>query len=286
MNIRSQLFAVLCIISLSASAQDKIFKKDGKVIESKVKAIGDNTIVYKRFDNQDGPEYTLFKNEVNKIVYENGTTDNFNGTGSMHGKAKGPNGKNAKSPDNILAVIPGAYTAAVDGTMNDVGIGLSYERLADNNGHFGLLLPLMINFSSKQDYANNYYYGSSTGYSGDKSYRSVMFAPGAKFYPARKNETVRYALGFQFFALFGKEPYEIYDGSYTSSSTLQQDWKYNMFGMIISNSVSLSVAEKFYMEFFINGCIPFSDNRFNNHTASDNLFAPFIQFGFKMGGRF
>src|SRR6185369_11826486 len=83
----------------------------------------------------------------------------------------------SKFGDNIICVIPGAYTAALDGSINDVGVGVSYERLLDDKGHFGLVLPLMINFSSDKDFNNHYSYSSSYA-SAYKSYTSVLFAPG------------------------------------------------------------------------------------------------------------
>lgn len=60
-----------------ANAQDVITKKNGEKVLTRVIEVGDQSIKYKRFDNQDGPLYTISKAEVSSIVYENGYTDNF-----------------------------------------------------------------------------------------------------------------------------------------------------------------------------------------------------------------
>ena len=144
-------------ICFSARAQDKIYKTDGGVIEAKVKKVDPAAVIYKRFDNQDGPEYTILKKQVTKIVYQNGTTDGFEGdakkdaSGNNSG-VKGGKAAKSKYGDNIISVTPGAYTAAVDGSMNDVGVGISYERLLDKRGHIGLNLPVLMSFSSNKDY--------------------------------------------------------------------------------------------------------------------------------------
>ena len=57
------------------SAQDIILKKDASEIEAKVTKVGSTDIEYKRWDNLDGPTYTIPTGEVFIIKYENGTTD-------------------------------------------------------------------------------------------------------------------------------------------------------------------------------------------------------------------
>lgn len=63
---------VLAMFSFIAHAQDVIVKKDGSTITSKVTAITGSEIKYKKFSNLNGPTYTIGKNEVNYINYENG----------------------------------------------------------------------------------------------------------------------------------------------------------------------------------------------------------------------
>lgn len=71
------IFMFLC--STSCFAQDVIVKKDGSTILSKVIEIGSTEIKYKKFSNQDGPTYSIYKSEIQTINYENGEKENFSG---------------------------------------------------------------------------------------------------------------------------------------------------------------------------------------------------------------
>lgn len=73
-----QLFVMLLLLcSAVANAQDVIVKKDGSTILSKVLEVGQNEIKYKKFDNLDGPTYTIQKSELQAINYQNGAKDTF-----------------------------------------------------------------------------------------------------------------------------------------------------------------------------------------------------------------
>lgn len=71
-------FATLFILlGGSVSAQDMIHTMDGCVIEAEVLEIGERDILYKAFDNPDGPDYRLSTARVAYIVFENGTRQDF-----------------------------------------------------------------------------------------------------------------------------------------------------------------------------------------------------------------
>jgi TM2 domain-containing membrane protein YozV len=59
-------------------AQDIIILKNGNDIQAIVKEVGIDDVKYKRFDNQNGPNYTLKKSDIFMIRYENGSKDVFN----------------------------------------------------------------------------------------------------------------------------------------------------------------------------------------------------------------
>ena len=71
------LLLVLLFTSIQLFAQDIIIKRDGSEISSIVKAITEESITYLKFENQTGPSYTLSKNSVFMIKYQNGTKDVF-----------------------------------------------------------------------------------------------------------------------------------------------------------------------------------------------------------------
>mgnify|MGYP007056182923 CR=1 FL=1 len=54
------LFCALVVLCRNAFAQDIIHTIDGRSIEAKVIEINDNDILYKTFDNLDGPNYRAF----------------------------------------------------------------------------------------------------------------------------------------------------------------------------------------------------------------------------------
>lgn len=71
------LLMVFFASTFTASAQDVIVKKDGSTILSKVIEIGTTEVKYKKWNNQNGPNYTILKSDVQAINYENGVKDTF-----------------------------------------------------------------------------------------------------------------------------------------------------------------------------------------------------------------
>lgn len=73
------LFLMLALTggAMKCAAQDVIVKKDGSTIVSKVLEITSTEVKYKKFTNQNGPTYTILKDEVQAINYENGEKDVF-----------------------------------------------------------------------------------------------------------------------------------------------------------------------------------------------------------------
>ena len=69
---------VLTLIFSSSWSQDKIYRNNGKVVEAKILEIGSGEIKYKEFNNPDGPIYILETDKIKKIVFANGTSQQFN----------------------------------------------------------------------------------------------------------------------------------------------------------------------------------------------------------------
>lgn len=70
------LIFFLLAISLT-QAQDKIYRKNGKIVEAKVLEIGSSEVKYKEFNNPDGPVYVLETDRIIKIVFANGKVQKF-----------------------------------------------------------------------------------------------------------------------------------------------------------------------------------------------------------------
>lgn len=59
------------------SAQDRIYFFDSRVVDAIVDEVGEEVIYYRMFDNQYGPVYSVSPYSLVKIVYQNGTEQNF-----------------------------------------------------------------------------------------------------------------------------------------------------------------------------------------------------------------
>jgi len=293
MNIRTHLLVILIGMSCSALAQDKIYKKDGVIINAKVKVVGTTSVTYKRYDNPEGPEYTILKKELVQIKYENGTIDVFERPDAKEGhRSAGKDGAKKekfaqKYGANIISIIPAAYTASVDGTINDVGIGICYERALDERGHISFNLPVLVSFLSNNDFANNVVYNYTPGTTSYGTYYSWYIMPGIKFYPAPNIYRVRYSLGVSFFAILGSEPYAVYDNNNQTSNYNEGDHNYTMYGFMLSNSVNIAATKHLGMALDLGMGIPVSDNRYADNNGGLVAFnGPFIQIGLKLGYRF
>lgn len=70
----------LTIVPRLAICQDFITLKDGREVKSKIVEISekDKIVKYKKFDNPDGPVYTVELAEITKIKYSNGSEESYN----------------------------------------------------------------------------------------------------------------------------------------------------------------------------------------------------------------
>jgi hypothetical protein len=78
-KMRKISLTVLMTISTLTScfSQDIITKKTAEDIQTKIIEITTSEVKYKKFDNLDGPTFTLLKSEILMIRYENGSKDIF-----------------------------------------------------------------------------------------------------------------------------------------------------------------------------------------------------------------
>lgn len=66
-----------CILFNIVTAQDSIFLRNKKVIAGKVSEIGESVISYKKAENPAGPDYKISVGNVKRIVFENGSVEEF-----------------------------------------------------------------------------------------------------------------------------------------------------------------------------------------------------------------
>jgi len=131
-----KLFLVLVgfLILNTLSAQDVILKKNGDEISAKIQEVGVTDIKYKKFENPDGPMYTILKSEVMMIKYQNGTKDVF------------PLDNNSQQNNNVVAqpvvvgkaklIVYHPRTPNVRSMVYDIYVDNSYLTKVNNNSYF------------------------------------------------------------------------------------------------------------------------------------------------------
>lgn len=72
------LFSVVALVITSVCfAQDIIVQKDGSTIAAKITKVTQSEVEYKKFNNQNGPTYSISTKNLQCINYQNGTKDTF-----------------------------------------------------------------------------------------------------------------------------------------------------------------------------------------------------------------
>ncbi len=69
---------IFLVLSAKCFGQDTLFFRNGDKIASKIEQISQEEIKYYRFNNLNGPVYSISKEDVTKIRYKNGVIDYFN----------------------------------------------------------------------------------------------------------------------------------------------------------------------------------------------------------------
>ena len=76
---RLLIIVVLSLPGLTVGAQDLIVRRDGQSVKAKITEVNPDNVRYKRFDNLEGPTFTILLSDIQSITYENGTTDSITG---------------------------------------------------------------------------------------------------------------------------------------------------------------------------------------------------------------
>ena len=226
MRTKSLLLTIFALfIGLAAFAQDKIIKKNGEIIEAKVSIINQDNIVFKRFDNLDGPEYSIPKADVSRIKYKNGTEDIFEEDNDKIGVARRDmapantgnstvKGRHSMHDDerglkpNIISLAPIAVT------QDGVGIGASIEHSLDAKGVVNFYMPVFASFQRNYD---NY----TTSYT-----TAPMFyvMPGIKIYTnLNSSKKMKFSIGPSLVVGAGKTLLSNYDYNTGNTNTSTQN---------------------------------------------------------------
>ncbi|HEY0054399.1 MAG TPA: hypothetical protein VGB63_03495 [Pedobacter sp.] len=149
MKLNLYLLTILTFLSVQAFSQDKIYKKNGEVVEAKIVEVLEGEIKYKLFFDQNGPLYTVDKDRLTKIIYQTGREEAF--TGSLRDAALYADQSRKAIKLNFLSPLAG-YTQlsyeqnvkpgrSYELTLGIIGLGKrqkvdSYETNTDGSADF------------------------------------------------------------------------------------------------------------------------------------------------------
>ncbi len=269
MKLMKSILTILFLLGVvSMQAQDKLYKRTGEMTQVKVTEVGEEFVVYKMFNNQDGPNYKIRKDALDKIVYQNGVTENYSSavsatvttttvttTASVPVINPSTLGKNIVSFD-FLSIL-----------FNEVGF--NYERILDN-GFIGIKVPLILGVAgtrqqnTPRDYPNIYQTGIDLN-----------------LYPTGQGET-KYFIGPAIrFGLYGEDrsrvsvdySYDYYNNVYTSPVIV--DRKFNGVAFQVNNGIMFQPAKHFNVTLLFGvGLQKFTPTRsyegYNNASFSRN----------------
>jgi len=266
-----------------AAAQDKIYLRNGGVIDAKVNEVNTGTIRYKKQDNPDGPDFVIRKNEVESIRYANGSKDEISATtdeaedrryrGVRERPVREPRAsrfglRNERYGKNIIALAP--VQMANEGAA---GIGLHYERVLDKNNLVSFYLPFAMIFHNEDRYNGSNYERNTNAFK--------YFYPGIKLYPTGSNRKVSYALGASAALGFGRKYlYDDNNGYYRERDVFRA-------GLLINNSLNVQPTKNIYIGVELGlGFTYYDDGLRYNRSYSSFGDEPMVQFNFKVGYRF
>jgi hypothetical protein len=285
MNFKSFLIFLVMTMPCIAHAQDKIYKRDGSIVDAKVKSVGVKNITYARFDNQSGPEYIVSKSDVEKIMYQNGTVDVFEEGQQDRSFFPPPHPHRYRSVVNdtqsvrLMGYKPNVLSLApIQFTENGLGIGVSYERAIDKNGLVAFYVPLILTW----DLSSNTY-DNTTG-TEVNGHNDLMFyaMPGIKIYPTGSYGIVKYAIGPSLVIATGQRSTQSYEqvGGIGVWNNVTQP--HDMLGILINNSLNINPTRHLYLGLDFGFGFTYL-NRINGlNQGTQGL----VQGGFKVGFRF
>lgn len=275
MKLRTLLLsAVALVLAVQSNAQDKIYKRNGSVINASVEEVTSRVVKYKKENNPDGPTYTIDKDDVAKIEYPNDAVDIFRELDEVK-REKNRN----KYGRNLIAIAPIQVTEGI-------GLGVSYERILDENGIVSFHLPVTIAFTNQEypdAYSSTYtgrgYYGSVTN-----NFPTYMVMPGIRIYPTSAFGVVRYSLGPNFIIGTGKRYLDeyVYDNIGNITDTVVGYKDRFLLGVAVTNSLNINPTKHLYLGMDMGLGFTYM-NRIDGRTRNT---APLINFAFKIGYRF
>ena len=237
-------------------------------------------MTFKRWDNPDGPEYSIPKGDVFKIRYANGSSDIFeenndklgvDDNGRSLAATKYMDKRTAPKDHNIISFAPLAFTE------NGYGFSFSYERTLDKRGWVSFYCPLYLAFSS-----NSSVYNPTTQQNQVSNFYNPMYyiMPGIKFYTNMNTvNRVKHSLALNLVMAVGKNENGSYDLTSGYVSTSQSRF---MLGALASYGGNMFPTNHLYLGYDIGLGMPY----INNYDGEAHSLTPLFQMSLRVGYRF
>ena len=275
MKTKIVLLAILPLfIAGTTNAQDKIFKSNGNVIEAKVVLVNSDNVIYKSWGNQDGPDHSIAKSDVDKIKYENGKEEVYSNASAVihdHSSQEGTGRHHMNMSNALIAIAP------IQFTENGVGLAVNFEKAIDKDGIISYNLPAIATFNLNNSSDN-----------GQKQDPMFYFSPGIKFYPTGMFGKTKFAIGPSLVIGAGEKTtsqnYSTYDpvhSTYTYYNSLTTRSKF-ILGIMVSNSLNINPTPHFYLGLDFG----FGITYINKLDGANQGLNGIVQGGFKLGYRF
>jgi hypothetical protein len=132
------LFLTSVLLLTTLNAQDLILRRNGDEISAKVQEVGITEIKYKKFDNPNGPIYTILKSDVFLIKYENGTKDVFPAENNEQQNKNQQTNNNTQPVEQpkakVIVYYPNIFS--LGSFVYDVYVDNTYLTKVCNNSYF------------------------------------------------------------------------------------------------------------------------------------------------------
>jgi hypothetical protein len=221
---------LLLVFVLSSHAQDKLIKRNGRILEGKVTEVGVKEIRYQTSQDPNSAKFVIRKAELERIEFANGEVFVISERAPVKKEEPARRSYGTDYGRNILTISP--FKALDSGP----GLGFSYERLVGENQYVGIILPVAFIFkeysvySSSIDLSNHYY-------------TNLYMSPGVKIYPFGQRK-VTYAVGPNIMLGFNKDRDSRYVPTGTTGYYDYEERNSFRLGLIINNYLNFQITSK------------------------------------------
>jgi hypothetical protein len=263
-------FMVVCFVT-STNAQDKIFKKNGDIIEGHIKEVGVNLIIYHLNNLENGFDIEVKKQQISRIELASGATIWLEDSPNSENESSFKVRRKKYYGRNLVNIVPVKLFDA------ESGYGFSYERILGKNKKIGIVIPVSI--LSPDYYGSDYVKSGST-----KS--SFNFMPGLKFYPFGQQH-LSYAMGPSILIGFKKHTVinREYDPKYDDYREMPS--KNFRIGIMVNNYLNYQITSNIQTGLNVGlGRVYMNKETFNPNNIQDDGNVAFIEIAFNLGFRF